>query len=93
MGVRLLSARAFREEIADRLDLPAEAAGLLKLTLLGSSRALVESHRGISLYSRECIEVKGRGTLARIRGEGLSLAAMDRDALLIRGRILGVEID
>ena len=88
-----MPARAFREEIADRLDLPAEAAGCLKLTLLGSRRALVESHRGISLYSPECIEVQGRGALARIRGEGLSLAAMDRESLLVRGRILCVELD
>ena len=58
MGVRRMPARAFREEIADRLDLPAEAAGCLKLTLLGSRRA-----------------------------------PMDREALLVRGRILCVELD
>lgn len=92
-GGEAVDGRAFREDIADRLELPAGAAGLMKLTVMGRTRALVEDHRGISLYSRECIEVKGRGELVRIRGEELELAAMDRDALLIRGRILCVELD
>ena len=92
-GGEAVEGRPFREDIADRLELPADAAGLTKLTVMGRSRALVEDHRGISLYSRECIEVKGRGGLLRIRGEGLELAAMDREALLVRGRILCVELD
>ena len=37
-----------RENIADRLDLPAEAAGLLKLTVMGRGRALIEQHRGLA---------------------------------------------
>lgn len=38
--------KGFREEIADRLELPAGAAGLVKLTVMGRSRALIEDHRG-----------------------------------------------
>ena len=43
-----MSGKGFREEIADRLELPAGAAGLVKLTVMGSSRALIEDHRGLA---------------------------------------------
>ena len=66
-----------RENIADRLDLPAEAAGLLKLTVMGRGRALIEQHRGLAGYTHERIEVLGGRTRLIINGEALELAAMD----------------
>ena len=83
-----MSGYGFREDIADRLSLPAEAAGLMKVTVMGRSRALIEDHRG---YSRERIEVNGGRTRLVINGEALELTAMDREALLVTGRILSVE--
>lgn len=47
-----MSGYGFREDIADRLSLPAEAAGLMKVTVMGRSRALIEDHRGLAGYSR-----------------------------------------
>lgn len=82
-----------REDIAERLDLPAEAAGLLKVTVMGRGRALIEQHRGLAGYTRERIEVLGGRTRLVINGEGLELAAMDREALLVTGRILSVEFE
>lgn len=84
---------SFHEEIADRLMLPAGATGLIKVTIMGRSRALVEDHKGILEYTRECIEINGGNTRLRIRGEALELVAMDREALLVTGRILSVELD
>lgn len=81
-----------REDIASRLDIPAGAAGIVKVTLLGSRRALVEDHRGLVSYSRERIEINGGAHTVRIDGEGLELEAMDREALLVTGRILSVEL-
>ncbi len=83
---------ALREEIAERLNLPAGAAGVVKVTLLGVRRALVEQHRGLLGYSRERIEIDGGAHTVRIDGEGLELKAMDREALLVTGRILSVEL-
>lgn len=82
-----------RENIADRLDLPAEAAGLLKLTVMGRGRALIEQHRGLAGYTHERIEVLGGRTRLIINGKALELAAMDREALLVTGRILSVEFE
>lgn len=86
-----MSGKGFREEIADRLELPAGAAGLVKLTVMGSSRALIEDHRGLAGYTSRRIDVNAGRTRLVIHGEGLTLAAMDREALLVTGRILSVE--
>ena len=62
-----------REEIAARFDLPAEAAGCFKLTLVGSGRALVENHRGLGEYTRERVDVRAPAGTVRIEGEALEL--------------------
>ena len=36
-----MSGYGFREDIADRLSLPAEAAGLMKVTVMGRSLSLI----------------------------------------------------
>ncbi len=88
-----MSGKGFREEIADRLELPAGAAGLVKLTVMGSSRALIEDHRGLAGYTSRRIDVNAGRTRLVIHGEGLTLAAMDREALLVTGRILSVDFE
>ena len=71
----------------------AGAAGLVKLTVMGRSRALIEDHRGLAGYTGQRIDVNvGRGRLV-IHGEALRLKAMDREALLVTGRILSVEFE
>ena len=84
---------ALREEIADRLNLPAGAAGVVRVTLMGARRALIEDHRGIASYSRERVEINAGAHRVCIDGEGLELEAMDREALLVTGRILSVELE
>ena len=79
-------------ELADRLELPAGTAGVMRLTLLGGGRALVENHRGIALCTRERVEVRTGAGLVRIDGEALSLDALNREALLVTGRILSLEL-
>ena len=83
----------WREDVAERFDLPAETVGIIKLTLTGRSRLLVENHRGILEYSRDRIEIGGGDTKVVITGDGLELRAMDKDALLITGTfcLLGLE--
>ena len=75
------------EEIAGRLDLPAETvAGVPKLTVTGRRRALIENHRGLLQYSRDCIEVDGGRVRPRrefaARGDGpVGSADLRRDPL------------
>ena len=82
------------EMLAGRLELPGELLGdVPRLTLTGNGQALVENHRELLSYTEEAVEV-GCGRLRlRIRGEGLQLRAMDREELLVTGRIFGVEVD
>ncbi len=84
--------RCYGAELAEKLDLPAEAmTAAVKLTIIGRRSALVEHHGGLLGYSGECVEVGVGAGLVRILGQGLSLGAMDTDALLIRGNISAVE--
>ncbi|MEG1632427.1 MAG: YabP/YqfC family sporulation protein [Oscillospiraceae bacterium] len=85
--------REWREDIAERLELPAEAAGVLKVSLSGKRRVLVENHRGILEYADDCIEVAGGALRLRIRGDGLEIKAMDRADLLVTGTIFSVELE
>lgn len=84
----------FMENIAERLELPAEALGSVpKMTLTGNTRLLIENHRGLLGYTEECLEVSGGRLRIRVRGEGLRLRAMDADSLLISGTIFGVDTE
>lgn len=80
------------EDVAERFDLPAEAAGILKATLIGGGRVLIENRRALLEYTEERVEVAGGGVRLRVLGDGLSLRAMDRDALLISGDITALEL-
>ena len=83
-----------REQLARRTDLPADiVAGTIKVTLTGTEQALVENHRGILAYTDGLVEVNGRGTLLRVRGEKLLLRAMDGEMLLVTGKIFGVDLE
>lgn len=86
-------ARNWREDIAERFELPAETAGLLKVTLQGRGRVMVENHRGLLEYTHDCVEVSGGKMRLRIRGTELELRAMDKNALLVSGRILSLELE
>lgn len=84
----------WKERLTERLELPAELLDdIPRLTLTGGSRVLVENHHEMLAYTDELIEV-GCGRLRlRIRGEKLLLRAMDRNELLVTGKIYGVEVD
>lgn len=81
------------ESALERYGLPAEAAGACRLTLTGGSHLCVENHKGLLEYSEELIVVGlSRGSI-RIRGRGLSLNAMEKDSVIIRGSILCIDLE
>ena len=82
------------EKLAGRLDLPGELLGdVPRLTLTGGAQVLIENRRELLSYSDETVEI-GCGRLRlRILGKDLCLRSMDREELLITGRIFGVEVD
>ena len=78
---------SFSGVLADRLELPGEALGDVKLSVTGRRQALVENHRGLLTCTEEMISVRtGRGTLSLIGAE-LRIQAMNQRELLILGRL------
>ena len=64
------------ELLADKLDIPADALGSVKLSLCGRSRLLVENHRGIITYNDNIIEIDCGSVKLAVRGDALRLEAM-----------------
>jgi sporulation protein YqfC len=81
------------ELLADKLDIPADALGSVKLSLCGRSRLLIENHRGIITYGDALIEVSCGKVKLIIRGDDLRLKAMTGSDMLICGRIISLEFE
>ena len=77
-------------DLAEELELPGEALGA-RVTLTARRRAVVEYHGGLRGYTAECVEVSDGPGRVRVLGSELVLRAMDRETLIVTGRISGVE--
>ncbi len=78
---------SFAGTLGERLQIPGEALGELKLSVLGDRRALIENHRGLLHCTEELVAVRGRHLNLRIFGGGLRIEAMDGGDLLLSGRL------
>ena len=84
-------AHSIASELAERLELPGEALGEGKLSVVGAHRALIENHRGLLTCTEELISLRfGRGSLS-LRGTALRIEAMNERELLLVGQISRVE--
>lgn len=84
--------RDIAENLAETLELPQEAFGTTaKLSITGGRRALIENHRGIAEYGRERIVVSTDKGRIIISGQELVLSAMNKNELLINGKISTAE--
>ena len=83
---------AAAEELAERLQLPEDALlGAARVTVTAGKTVLVENHRGILEYSSEQLRI---GTLQGqliVNGTELTLSAMNKNDLMLRGKIVNVE--
>ena len=80
------------EQLEEKARLPGEAlSGELKLSVTGGKRALVENHRGILSFDSSLVTVAARRGRVLLRGEGLYIAAMSEQWMLICGKIQGVD--
>ena len=80
------------ELLADKLDIPADALGCVKLSLCGRS-LLVENHRGIITYNDNLIEIDCGSVKLAVRGDALRLEAMSGSDMFICGRIIALEFE
>lgn len=86
-----------RERLLQRMalaaDLPVEALpGVPLVELAGERRVLIERHQGVTAYAREEICVKVSYGCICITGEGLELARMTKEQLVITGRIDHIQL-
>ncbi len=77
----------FAGMLEERLDLPGQALGELRLSVLGHHRALIENHRGLLCCTEESVAVRGPAETLTIIGRELRIEAMDGEDLLLRGRL------
>lgn len=81
------------ERLAQQADLQGEAfPGQSLVEIYGDRRLLIENHRGVVGYSDQEICIRTKYGLLRICGNGLELAKMMHQQLVITGRIDGVHI-
>lgn len=82
-----------RFDLWEQLDLPGESLpGQVVVEITGDNRVLVEHHRGVREYSRECIGVNVKFGVVQICGRCLQLRCMTKDQLVISGKIDGVTL-
>ena len=82
---------SFTGTLGERLQIPGEALGELKLSVLGDHRALIENHRGLLHCSEDLLAVRGMHMSLRIFGGSLRIEAMDGSDLLLSGRLKRVD--
>ena len=79
-------------ELADKLELPEDVLlGSGKLTVTGGRSAVIENHRGVLEYTAERIVVAVPRGKVCFDGTGLRLKAMNKNELLVGGRIRNIE--
>ena len=79
-------------ELADKLELPEDVLlGSAKLTVTGGRSAVIENPRGVLEYTAERIVVAVPRGKVCLDGTGLRLKAMNKNELLVGGRIRNIE--
>ena len=74
--------------LADAVDLPDEPLpGLPIVELAGDRRVLIEGHSGVLEYTTRCIRIRVRYGQVCVCGNGLHLARMTGEQLIISGCI------
>lgn len=85
--------RRWMDRIVETADLQGEPApGQPIVEILGERRVLIEHHGGVTEYSRERIQIKMRYGRLCICGDGLELARMSAQQLVITGRIDSISL-
>ncbi len=89
-----MAGKNFWERIVHGFDLDMEGVpGVPLIELYGDRRVLIENHCGVMEYSCETIRVKVKNGQICVSGQGLELALMSRERLIISGRIDSVSLD
>ena len=81
------------QQLAAAADLHDEAVpGLPLIEIVGDKRVLIEQHCGVTEYGCQQITVKVKNGTALVLGNGLQLALMTKEKLVICGQIEGIRL-
>ncbi len=78
-------------KLGEKLELPGEALGELKLSIWGDRLALLENHGGVQHWSEELLAVRCGGGSLLLYGRDLRIRAMNGGALLLGGKLTKLE--
>jgi len=86
-------ARKWMTQLSSKLQLPGDVlAGLPRIELVGEEECSIETHRGLLRYGEEEIVISSViGDLA-VKGACLRIRSMNRQRIVVIGRISGVEL-
>lgn len=74
-----------------QLSWASDPARDVRVTTVGTRRALLENHRGLAEYTAEHVRARCQKGSVCVRGRALSLREVRKDALIISGAIDAVE--
>ena len=85
--------RKIKQDIAEILELPLDVSlDLPKIVIVGELGVLIQNHRGLIQYSPGRIVVGvGQGQIA-ISGESLKISEVNKEDMIVRGRIKTVQM-
>lgn len=84
--------RNWLNRLTDGMDLTGEVCFESLVELIGNKRVLIEHHRGILQYQRDCICVKVKFGTVSITGQCLEIYQMSHEKLVISGTIDAISI-
>ena len=75
-------------------DFPGEIlTGVPVVELKGAAEAVVIRHRGVVAYEAEEVRIASALGPIRVRGEELTICRMNRERIVLHGRIAAVELE
>ncbi len=81
------------ESALERYSLPPEAVGAGRVILSGNNHLSVENHRGILEFSEDFLVIALKKGRIFVKGQGLSVSAMDRRGIVVCGKIVGIDLE
>lgn len=87
-------ARVLAQDVLAAADFPGEIlTGVPVVELKGTAEAVVINHRGIIGYEPEAVRIATALGPIRVRGEGLTIYRMNRERVVLHGRIAAAELE
>lgn len=88
------NARTLAQGVLAAADFPGEIlTGVPVVELKGRAEAVVINHRGVVAYGPEELRIASALGPVRVRGEGLTIFRMNRERIVLHGRIAAVELE